>query len=155
MFDGYIQSPTGAAHTWWQHLSHGFQLGAVLQYYSALPLNILSGVNTVQQTGGRPCAGLAATAAACTLNAMIGRNAGEGFDFFNVSSRLSRTFAVGERVRVQAMAEAFNLLNHRNDMVPNTTFGSGVFPDVPRSTFGQATAVGEPRTLQLALRVAF
>jgi outer membrane receptor protein involved in Fe transport len=155
VFDGYIQSPTGAAHTAWQHLTHGFQLGAVLQYYSALPLNVVSGVNTIQQTSGRPCFGLAATSPGCGLSSMIGRNSGTGFDYFNVSARLSRVIPVGERVRIQAMAEAFNLLNHRNDLIPNATFGTGVYPDAPRSTFGQPTAVADPRAIQLALRITY
>jgi hypothetical protein len=155
IFDGYLQLPTGAARTAWQHVSHGFQLGGILQYYSALPLNILSGVNTIQQTGGRPCSGLTATASGCTLASMIGRNSGVGFDYFALNLRLSRTFSMGERFRLQAIAEAFNLLNHRNNMIPNTTFGSGVYPAAPRSTFGQPTVVGDPRTIQLALKMTF
>ena len=35
-------------------LSHGFQLSGMLQYYSALPFNITSGVTTIQGTAGRP-----------------------------------------------------------------------------------------------------
>jgi hypothetical protein len=53
------------------------------------------------------------------------------------------------------MAEGFNALNHRNDLIPNGTFGPGIYPVSPLATFGQATAVGDPRTLQLALRVSF
>jgi hypothetical protein len=155
VFDGYIQSPAGAAHTAWQHLSHGFQLGGILQYYSALPFNIVSGTNTVQQTTGRPCYGLAATNPACTLTAMIGRNSGMGFNYLSMSARLSRTFPVGERVRIHAIAEAFNLLNYRNDLIPNSTFGANAFPVSPRSTFGQPTAVADPRSLQLAARITF
>jgi hypothetical protein len=98
---------------------------------------------------------LAATDSACALSAMIGRNAGTGFDYFNINARLSRLFALGERFRLQAIAEAFNLLNHPNYLIPNTTFGSGVYPTAPRSTFGQPTAVNDPRSLQFALRLSF
>ena len=59
----------------------------MLQYYSALPLNITSGVTTIQGTAGRPLVD----------GAFIPRNAGEGPDFFSVNLRLSRTFAVGGR----------------------------------------------------------
>jgi len=154
LVDGYIQSPANG-QALWQRISRGFQLGGTLQYYSALPFNVVSGVNTIQQTSGRPCFGLAASDPGCTLTTMIGRNAGTGFDFFNVNARLSRLFTLNERVRLQAMAEAFNLLNHPNFMIPNTTFGSGVYPLQPRTTFGQPTAVGDPRSVQLALRVNF
>ena len=40
------------ATTAWSRITHGFQLGGTLQYYSALPLNITSGVTTVQGTAG-------------------------------------------------------------------------------------------------------
>jgi hypothetical protein len=155
VFDGYLESPTTPAQTKWEHLSHGFQLGGILQYYSALPFNVVSGVNTIQQTSGRPCFGLAANDLACNLSSMIGRNTSTGFDFFTLNLRLTRTFRLGERLRINAIAEAFNALNHRNDMIPNATFGSGIYPTVPRSTFGQPTAVGDPRTIQLALRMTF
>ncbi len=125
--------------------SHGFQLSGMLQYYSALPFNITTGTNTVQGTAARP-----------TIDgALIARNAGSGFDFFNVNARLSRTFRVSERVRLQALAEAFNTLNHTNGLTLNGTFGTGVYPNNPSPTFRRTTAVGDPRTMQLALRVSF
>jgi len=124
---------------------YGFDLSTTLQYYSSLPLNILSGVNTVQGTPGRPL-----------LNGQfIGRNTGVGNDLFTVNARLSRNFHVTERVTLEAMAEAFNLLNHRNDLTRNGTFGAGAFPSAPSPAFRQVTAVNDPRSLQLALRVRF
>ena len=63
-----INSPMEPATTAWQHLTHGFQLSGVVQYYSALPLNITSGVTTVQGTTGRPIVD----------GAFISRNAGVG-----------------------------------------------------------------------------
>src|SRR5262249_36874749 len=98
-------SMTHPANTW-QRISHGFQLGGLLQYYSALPLNIVSGVTTIQQTSGRPCVGEAASD--CGIADTIGRNTGTGFDFFAMSARLSRTFSFGERFKLQAIAEGFN-----------------------------------------------
>jgi hypothetical protein len=157
VFDANVHSSMAPAQTAWQHISHGFQLSGILQYYSALPFNIVSGVNTIQQTAGRPCPQLAASVPdpTCTIEKMVGRNAGTGFDYFNFSTRLSRTFAVSERLKVEAIAEAFNVLNHRNNLIPNATFGSGAYPSVPRSTFGVPTAVGDPRQIQLALRILF
>ncbi len=127
-------------------LGRGFEWSAALQFYSALPLNISTGANTIQGTAARP-----------TLadGSFIARNAGTGFDYFAVNTRLSRTFRLGSRWRVQAIAEAFNALNHRNDMIPNGVFGAGSYPANPLPSFGQATAVGDPRSLQLALRASF
>jgi hypothetical protein len=144
-FNGAINSSMGAAHTAWQRLSHSFQVSGFLQYYSALPLNLTTGVTTVQGTTGRPIAG----------GDFIGRNIGIGNDFFSVNARASRTFALGERVRLEALAEAFNLLNHRNNLTRNGVFGAGAYPSAPSATFGQVTAVNDPRGVQLALRFRF
>jgi hypothetical protein len=125
--------------------SHGFQLSGMLQYYSAFPLNITSGTNTIQGTSARP-----------TVNGeFISRNAGIGNDYFSLSTRLSRSFAFGERVRMEAMAEAFNTLNHRNNLTKNGSFGSGAYPASPSPFFRQITAVNDPRVVQLALRLRF
>jgi hypothetical protein len=157
VFDSTLHTSFAASHSFWQTLSHGFQLSGILSYYSAFPFNIVTGANTIQTTGGRPCVGLAGNASACTSNLglMIGRNTGTGFDSFNLNTRLSRTFALGERVRVEAMAEMFNLLNHPNYAVPNNSFGTGIYPVAPSATFGTPTAVADPREAQLALRVKF
>jgi hypothetical protein len=62
---------------------------------------------------------------------------------------------LNERVRLEAMAEAFNALNHMNGVTKNANFGAGVYPSLPAPGFGQITSVGEPRTLQMALRIRF
>jgi len=145
VFDGTIHSSMEKARTPWQQASHGFQLSLMLQYYSALPFNITTGSNTIQGTGGRP-----------TIDgAFINRNAGSGFDFLNLNARLSRSFALSERLRLEALAEGFNMLNHMNGVTLNGTFGTGAYPTNPSSTFRQITAVGDPRTAQLALRLTF
>jgi hypothetical protein len=163
VFNAILNSPTTAARSWVDHVTHGWQLGGVLQYYSRLPFNITTGANTKQATAQRPCApGFSLTASGglnpCTEalpGAVIGRNAGVGFDFFGLNARLSRTFALTERVKLQGIAEAFNTLNHWNDMIPNGTWGTGAYPTSPNAAFGQATAVGDARSVQLAARVTF
>ena len=123
----------------------GFQLGSLVQYYSALPFNITSGVTTVQGTGGRPIVN----------GAFIPRNAGTGNDFFSIGARFSRTFRIADRVTLEPMAEAFNALNHRNNLTRNGVFGPGAYPTTPSSTFNQVTAVNDPRSMQLAIRIRF
>jgi hypothetical protein len=101
--------------------------------------------NTIQGTAARP-----------TINTVfINRNAGTGADFFTLGARVSHTFAVGERYKVEAIAEAFNALNHRNDLTYNGTFGTGAYPGSPSPAFGQVTVVNDARTMQLALRWRF
>jgi hypothetical protein len=72
-----------------------------------------------------------------------------------VSARLSRTFQITESLRLEGIAEAFNALNHRNDLTKNGTFGAGAYPNSPLPTFGQITAVNDPRSVQFALRLRF
>lgn len=145
VFDGSIHSPLAPGRNAWERLTHGFSLNALFQYYSPLPFNITTGSQTIQGTSARPL-----------LNGvMIGRNTGEGFDFLSLGARLSRSFALTERVRLEAIAEGFNLTNHVNGVSLNGTFGTGVYPTSPSPSFGQLTAVGDPRGFQFALRASF
>ena len=133
------------ASTVWERISHGFQLSSLLQAYSALPLNITSGVTTVQGTAGRPMVN----------GAFIDRNTGEGPDFFTMSLRLSRAFAFGGSMKVEGLVEVFNPTNRANVLTINGNFGAGAYPTNPSLTYGQVTAVGDPRSAQLGLRVRF
>jgi len=145
VFNGTAQTSTDPAKNLWEHLSHGFQLSTMVQYYSALPFNITTGTATIQGTNARP-----------TVNgAFISRNAGTGFDFVNLNARLSRTFRLTERVRLEGIVEGFNLLNRINGVTRNGTFGPGAYPTNPSPNFGQTLSVSDPRTLQLALRFSF
>jgi hypothetical protein len=145
VFNGTVQTSTDRAKNVWEHLSHGFQLSTMVQYYSALPFNITTGTTTIQGTTARP-----------TVNgAFISRNAGTGFDFVNLNARLSRTFRLTERMRLEGIVEGFNLLNRVNGVTRNGVFGTGAYPTNPSPTFGQTTSVGDPRSFQLALRFTF
>jgi hypothetical protein len=145
VLSGSINSPMTPARTALELLTNGFQISSMLQAYSALPFNITSGVTTVQGTAGRPIVD----------GAFIERNAGTGSDFFTLSLRLSRAFRIAGNFRAEGMIEAFNLTNRRNDLTRITNFGAGAYPGNPATTFNQITAVGDPRTLQFAVRVRF
>ncbi len=145
VFDGSIHSPMSKATNSWRRLSHGFSLNALFQYYSPLPFNITTGAQTIQGTTARPA-----------INGIfINRNAGQGFDFLSLGARLSRSFQLTERLKMEALAEGFNLTNHVNGVSLNGTFGTGTYPTSPSPTFQQITAVGDPRGFQLAIRLAF
>jgi Carboxypeptidase regulatory-like domain/TonB dependent receptor-like, beta-barrel len=142
VINGGVSASMEPAQTALQHLTHGFRLSGTMQAYSALPFNVTSGVTTVQGTAGRPIVD----------GAFISRNAGIGSDFFSLSARVSRTFAIG-RTQLEVLAEVFNLTNRTNVLTRNTNFGTGSYPTNPLPTFGQVTAVGDPRTWQFAVRV--
>jgi hypothetical protein len=159
--DGTLHSSMERAATLPQKLTHGFELGGTLIYYSGFPFNITSGASAnttanIQGTSLRPC--LPGQAVGCALalpGTMIGRNAGIGFPSFNINLRLSRTFALGERFHLQGIAEAFNAVNTRNDLFPTGNFGTGTYPTTPSSTFGTPTAAADPRSIEFALKLSF
>jgi carboxypeptidase family protein len=89
------------------------------------------------------------------------RNFVRGFGAWQMNLAVRREFPVGERLKFQFRAEAFNVFN-----IPNFGTVNGVFG---QSTFGQATStlansfyglnplyqMGGPRSMQFALKVMF
>ena len=140
---GTLSTPTARANSFWTHVRNGFLLSSILSYSSPLPFNVQTGSdnNGDTNTNDRP--------------AGLGRNTGLGFDSFTLDVRLSRSFRLTERVRLEGLAEAFNILNRTNRELPNNIFGNGRYPGAPAPGFGVPTAVGDPRELQLALRIRF
>jgi hypothetical protein len=126
----------------WIGLARGFELSGAYRNYSALPFNITTGANTIQGSAARP-----------TVDGdYIPRNAGVGSDFSTVSLRLSRRFELERHGHIEAMVEAFNVFNRRNNLARIGVFGSGAYPSNPAANFGQITVVGEPRAFQFGLR---
>jgi len=112
-----------------------WMLSYIAGYASALPFNIQlpNDLNGDGVFNDRPIG--------------IGRNTGRGFDYRTLDLRLSRTFPISERVSIETLVDAFNVLNRANYQVPNNIITS--------PTFGQPTAVNDPRQLQLGLRLLF
>jgi hypothetical protein len=143
--NGTVQTSSEPSTTVWQHLTRNVQCSGTLQAYSASPFNITSGLTTIQGTPARPVVD----------GAFIPRNSGIGSTFLNLSARVSRIFHLGDRLELEAVAEGFNLTNHQNVLTRNTNFGPGAYPTNPLPTFGEVTAVAEPRSMQLGVRVRF
>ena len=157
VINGTVNSSMAPATTTWERLSHGFQVSTFLQYYSALPFNITSGVANLQGTNSRPLANGATAAPNFDVRAvtLISRNAGIGSDFFSLNLRLSRAFPIAGGVKAEGLVEAFNLTNRANPLTRNSNFGPGAYPTNPVATFNQITAVGDPRVFQFGLRLTF
>jgi hypothetical protein len=152
-----VNSPMTPATNGWETLSHGFQASTMLQYYSSLPFNVVSGLNSLQGTAGRPFADESVSTPNFDVQQVefIPRNAGTGSDFFTLSLRVSRSFRLAGSTRIEGMVEAFNLTDRVNPITRNTTFGPGSYPANPLPSFDTVTAVGDPRTLQFGVRVQF
>jgi hypothetical protein len=152
-----LNTPMSPGDSRWEKIRNGFQASTMIQYYSALPFNIVSGVNSLQGTAGRPLADGSASVANFDVRAVefIPRNAGSGSNFFSVGLRVSRSVRLTGRSRIEGMFEAFNLTNHVNAITRNTTFGTASYPANPLAAFNTVTAVGDPRTLQFGVRLSF
>ncbi len=112
-----------------------WQLSPMFVYTAQLPFNVQLGQdrNFDTSTNDRPIG--------------LGRNTGRGFGYSSLDFRFSRLFRVSERWTVQAIAEAFNSLNHTNRAVPNAV--------ITAPTFGQATSVFDARQIQFGARANF
>ena len=90
----------------------------------------------------------------------VGRNALRGPGTVNVDVALSRIFGITERFKLEARAEAFNIVNHPN-------FAGAISPaglvaafttmntNLSSASFGQVQAAFDPRILQFALKAYF
>jgi hypothetical protein len=100
------------------------------------------------------------------------RNTFKGDSYQSVDMRIARTFKATERLNVEAMAEAFNLLNTVNVRFFNTVYGAADFCNFnataqgcsatqkflessPNANYGTPRAVYNPRQIQFALRLTF
>lgn len=137
---GSFEAPRSKSENGFRRALEGFQLSYIFTYASRLPFNILLGSDRNLDTNfnDRPIG--------------VGRNTGRGFDFASLDLRLSRTFHLTERLKLEALGEGFNIFNRANLQIPNNVFGSGA---VPLANFGQASAASDPRQIQLGLRFIY
>ena len=132
---GTLTTPRAANDAPLHRLVDGWLFSYVFSYSSALPFNVQlpNDRNGDTTFNDRPIG--------------VGRNSGEGFDYQSLDLRLSRTFALNRGFSLEGILDVFNVLNRANYQVPNNIFGS--------PTFGRATAVNDPRQVQLGLRMIF
>jgi hypothetical protein len=99
------------------------------------------------------------------------RNTFRGDSYQSFDMRISRMFNLGEKVKLQALAEGFNMTNTLNVRFFNTAYGAADFCPVagpafcgpptsnfegsPNPNYGTPRAVNNPRQFQLALRLSF
>ena len=99
------------------------------------------------------------------------RNTFRGDSYQTVDMRVSRVFTITEKLRLEGMAEAFNLLNTLNIHFYNTAYGAADFcpfnptatgctatgfrEGSPNPSYGTPRSIFNPRQLQLALRMTW
>lgn len=82
----------------------------------------------------------------------VGRNILNGPGFFNLDFSAFRRFPITERIGTEFRFESYNFTNTPQYARPNTNLGN---PNFGRITGLQGDSVGNPRTMQLGLRVIF
>jgi hypothetical protein len=115
-------------------LPAGLRVAALAIARSGLPYNITTGSDNNRDVAptDRP--------------AGVSRNSARGSAAWQLDLRISKFFAIG-RQRMEFLAEAFNVTNHSN-----WTAYDGV---VVNETFGRPTSSGDPRQIQVGIRVDF
>jgi hypothetical protein len=89
----------------------------------------------------------------------LGRDAVYGPKYWNADFSLTKNTMITDQIGLQLRAEFFNIFNHPNFALPNSTFGTDSFglitqtPDVAQGNPGLGG--GGPRVLQLGLKVVF
>ena len=90
----------------------------------------------------------------------VGRNAVRGPGYLGFDLELRREFHVTERYRLQAIFDAFNVINHANFVGAISPAGliaafSTMTVNAASATFGQPQAAFDPRILQFAMKLYF
>jgi hypothetical protein len=171
-------------------LPYGFQIAPIVQFATARPYSLNSGTDIDgdgRSTVDRVCAGFdartllqaviagavpaGARALGCAQTSVNSQRTGfvvngtaieeRSGRFFNVDTRVTKTFPIGERVRVKAYINFFNIFNRENlsfgDRLGLSNLSSaGTFVQ-PSSLYGPGFGppVGLPFTVQIGGRVEF
>lgn len=133
------------------------------QFYGGL--NIVPGVPVYLESpaapGGREIDSAAFTLPTGNQEGTAPRNFLRGFGASQFDVALRREFPLGERVRLQFRAEAFNALNHPEFGFINTTYGNALFGQATTLLNGSLGGLsplyqqGGPRSMQFSLKVLF
>lgn len=129
-------------------LINGWQLSLIGQAQSGLPYSATSNVDLNRDGNSRS-----------DRSPGYGRNTLRNFGIGTLDVRLSKEIPLAsERLKLRMIGEAFNSLNRANFTSPNATplsYNATTNVFTPLTNFQQATNTGDPRILQLALRLSF
>jgi outer membrane receptor protein involved in Fe transport len=118
----------------------GIEVAFVMAAATGVPFNVVAGsdLNNDTTNNDRPPG--------------VSRNNARQPATATLDLRVSRSFPLGTRQRVQVSVDAFNVLDRTNVLAVNNTFGTGA---TPLATFGRPTLAAEGRELQLGVRWSF
>jgi hypothetical protein len=164
VFSAIVTSPTQwRSGDGLQRFLSDFTIAPILEVASGRPFNIITGVDTngdQQSSNDRPSVRSDGVLVLPPFfaNGSLGRNGGITHKFASLDLRVSRAVHFGERLRLDLIAEGFNLFNRFNE-----ASASPLFSDV--NAFGQRagngryysrpTASYDPRQFQFGIKLNF
>ena len=169
-FSGLYELPFHPQSQAMKIIAGGWNLNGIVSYNTGRPFTVTSGVDNARTGTGNQRADVVSDPnftgdrthndqinewlrrASFVPNAIgtygnLGRNTYYGPGFANIDLGVVKNFAIRERMNTQFRFELFNALNHANFNNPTTAQNSGNFMKI--------TSAGDPRILQLALRLTF
>ena len=166
VFSGALSSPVAwrnSSSTMHRFLSD-FTVAPIIEISSGRPFNILTGSDTngdLQGSTDRPSFAADGTLFAPTTAFTVGnlpRNSGITHGYMSLDLRVMRGIRFGEKMRLDLIAEGFNLFNRFNEAAANPDFrtvdafgqraGNGRY-------YSQPTAVYDPRQFQFGIKLSF
>lgn len=167
VFSGVIESPES-----WRGFMRGFTLSPIVEFGSGRPFNILAigdSNGDQQSTNERPSVMPDGTLCATGVDpgclqgifpadGSLGRNMGITHNYFSVDARLTKRFSLTDRVRLDIIAEGFNLFNRFNEAAGNPFYQVVNAYDQRADSgkyYSQPTAAFDPRQFQFGVRLMF
>ncbi len=172
VFSGVISTPESwSSAGGFKRFMHGFSIAPILEISSGRPFNILAvGDNNgdFQSTNERPSVRSDGTLCATGVDpncftgqfgfaGNLGRNMGITHNYMSLDARVTKRIGIGERVKLDLIAEGFNLFNRFNEAAGNpfyqvvNAFGErrgGKYYSQPTSAF-------DPRQFQFGAKISF
>ena len=170
VFSGVLASPA----SWrggggWHSFLADFIVAPIFEVSSGRPFNILSGVDTnrdLSSSTDRP--NVRADGSLCVpgppdcgplfSTGSLGRNTGLTHSYQSLDLRVARTVPLGERMRLEIIAEGFNLFNRFNEAGVSPRFEDVnlVHERADNGRFrSRSTAAFDPRQFQFGLKLNF
>lgn len=175
VFSGAVNSPDSwRSGSGWQRIFSNFTVAPIIEFSSGRPFNIITNVDTNNdQTAQTDRPSVMSDGTLCVpgttgCNGLItdgrfsvgslGRNMGITNNFFSVDLGITRAIRFNERVRLDLIAQGFNLLNRFNEGSASPLYsdvnsfgrraGNGRYFSIPTSAY-------DPRQFQFGAKLSF
>ncbi len=165
VFSGVLTSPVSwrGSDSFWERVMADFTLAPIVEISSGRPFNIITGTDTngdLQSSNDRPSVAADGTlflpGALTTGN--LRRNAGITHGYASFDMRLARAIRFSENVRLDLIAEGFNLFNKFNEAAASPFFTDVNTFGVRKSNglyYSRPTASFDPRQFQFGIKLSF